>query len=303
MALFKKSSKKNPTKSPKKSLTKGSKKKREPQYYQSAANMSVLNYKVYYLNKMQQVLLFLSGFVVGAAIGYLFYGGIASDEFGNPTTLTMILNITICSITGTITGIAVQPIVVKAIIARRKKTLSAQFRDMLEALSTSLGSGKNVSDSFRAILDDMRIQYEEDAFIIAELEAILAGMNININIEDLLIDFGERSGSDDILSFGNVFKVCYRKGGNINDTVRNTHTILCEKMEIAEDIETTVSANKLEQNIMVVIPIVLIALIKMMSPEFAANFVSVAGIISSTVAIVLFVIAFYVGKQVLDIKV
>ena len=71
---------------------------------------------------------------------------------------------------------------------------------------------------------------------------------------------------------------------------------------IAEDIETLVTSNKMEQNIMIVMPIALIGVIKMMSPEFAANFVTPTGIISTTVSIVIFVVAYFVGKAVLDIK-
>jgi tight adherence protein B len=74
-------------------------------------------------------------------------------------------------------------------------------------------------------------------------------------------------------------------------------------MEIREDIETVVTANKNEQNIMMVMPIALIGMIKMMSPDFAANFVSLTGIIATTVAVALFVVAHFVGKAVLDIKI
>ena len=73
-------------------------------------------------------------------------------------------------------------------------------------------------------------------------------------------------------------------------------------MEIAEDIETLVTSNKLEQNIMIFMPIALIAVIKMMSPEFANNFVTTTGIISTTASIVIFVVAYFIGKSVLDIK-
>jgi tight adherence protein B len=240
---------------------------------------------------------------MGAIVGYLFFGGIGADEFGSPTLLTYILNSTVSVVGGLIAGCAAIPLVTEMVLNKRKKQLNTQFRDMLEALSTSLSAGKNVTDAFRAALDDMCIQYESDAFIVIELEAILSGVESNVNIEDLLEDFGKRSGNDDIYSFANVFEICYRKGGNINDTVRNTHEILSEKMEIADDIETTVASNKMEQNIMIVIPVALIAVIKFMSPDFARNFSSPAGIISSVIAITLFVIAYFVGKRVLSIKI
>ncbi len=284
---------------------KGKKEKKpiEPQYYVSATNIPTYNYKVYHMKVWEKILYFLIAFVAGAAVGYLFYGGIGKDEFGNPTTLTWILDITISGAIGFAAGSAFVPIRTQQIVDKQIRTIKSQFRDMLEALTTNLGAGKNVNDSFYSVYEDMKIQYDEGAYILKELEVIISGLANNIDIEDLLYDFGERSGSDDISSFANVFKICYRKGGNIKDTIRNTHSILSEKMEINEDIETVLTSNKTEQKIMMVMPIALIAIIKMMSPDFAANFTTPAGIIATTVAVGLFVASYFIGRTVLNIKV
>ena len=278
------------------------KKELEPQYYMSATNIPTYNYRVYYMKPLEKMLYFLLAFVVGAAVGYLFYGGIGKDEFGDPTTLTWTLNITIPTIVGLLAGRLFVPLRIKSIIAKKKGELNHQFRDMLDALTTSLGAGKNVNDSFLAVYEDLKMQYDDDTHILHELEVIIAGIHNNIAIEEIIVDFGKRSDIDDIISFGNVFKISYRKGGNIKDIIRNTHSILSDKMEISEDIETLVTSNKMEQNIMIVMPIVLIALIKCMSPEFAANFVSATGLLSTTFSLAIFVIAYFVGKAVLDIK-
>lgn len=275
----------------------------QPQCFVSTTNIPTYNYKVYYMSHVEKIIYFILAFIVGAAIGYLFYGGIGKDEFGDPTTLTYLINnIVSCSV-GCIAGYFIIPIRTKQIIDKQRRTLNSQFRDMLEAFNTSLGAGKNVVDSFLSVNEDLKIQYEEDAFILKELDVIIAGMNNNVDIEDLLFDFGERSGIDDIKSFANVFKICYRKGGNIKETIRSTHDILSDKMEINEDIETVVTSNKTEQNVMVIMPIVLIGIIKVMSPEFAENFTTFTGIISTTIALGLFVVSYIVGRAVLNIKV
>lgn len=284
-------------------MAKKEKKPVEPQYYRSATNLPAYNYKVYHMKPLEKALYFLAAFVVGAAVGYLFYGGIGVDEFGNPTTLTWILNFFFCGVAGFVAGRCFVSIRRKAIIAKRQRMLKNQFRDMLEAISTSISAGNNVTDAFRSAYEDLKIQYEEDAFILKELEIILSGMNNNVDLVDLLQDFGARSGCEDIASFANVFKICYEKGGNIKETIRTTHDILSDKMEITEDIETIVTSNKTEQKIMVAMPIALIGVIKMMSPEFAANYTTLSGVISTTVAVILFVAAYYIGKIVLDIKI
>ena len=278
-------------------------KEQEPQYYMSATNIPTYNYHVYNMKLIEKILYFLLAFVVGAAVGYLFYGGIGKDEFNQPTTLTWILNITIPSIVGIVAGKMFIPVRTKALIEKQQKEISHEFRDMLDSLTTSLGSGKNISDSFISVYSDLKIQYDSDAFILKELEVIISGIHNNIAIEDVLDDFGKRSGNEDIKSFANVFRISYRKGGNIKDIIRNTQEILSDKMNIAEDIETLVASNKTEQNIMVVMPIILVGTIKLMSPEFAANFVTPAGLISTTVGLITFVIAYFVGKQILNIEI
>lgn len=279
------------------------KKEQEPQFYMSATHIPTLNYKVYYMKPMEKILYFLLAFAVGAVVGYLFYGGIGKDAYGQPTTVTNTLDILIPSIVGAVAGKVFLPIRTQQIINKRRKQLNIQFRDFLDGVTTSIGAGNNVMNSFEMVYEDLKVQYPEDAFIIKELEVILSGVHSNIDIEDMLLDFGTRSGNDDIISFANVFKICYRKGGNIQQVVRSTHEILSQKMEIVEDIETIVSGSKLDQMILIVMPIALIAIIKVMSPEFAANFVSVSGLISTTVAIGLFVASYFIGKKLMNIKV
>lgn len=274
----------------------------EPQWFTSVTNLPTYNYKVYYMSKLEKILYFLLAFVIGAVVGYLFYGGLGRDEFGQRTTLSWILDISIPGIVGLVAGRIFVPARTKQIRDKNARTLNSQFRDFLEAFNTSIGAGKNVVDSFHAVYDDMRIQFEEDAFIVKELEVILSGMANNFDVEDLMEDLGNRSGNDDIVSFANVFRISYRKGGNLKDTINTTHSILSDKMEIKEEIETMVSASKMEQTVMIFMPVGLIGIMKSMSPDFAANFATPAGIASTTIAIGLFIVSYFVGRKILNIK-
>lgn len=279
------------------------KKKLEPQYYMSATNIPAYNYNVYYMKPLEKIFYFLLAFAVGAAVGYLFYGGIGKDIYGEPTQVTYVLNILISSSVGMFAGFMYLPIKTTAIMEKKKSDLRNQFRDMLDALTTSLGAGKNVNDSFASAYESLRIQYSDEAAIKDELSIILSGIHNNISLEEILEDFGRRSGNDDISSFASVFKISYRKGGNIKNIIRNTHRILSDKMEIAEEIETVVTSGKTEQNIMVCMPIAIIGIIKMMSPEFAENFVTGTGIMATTFSIGIFVLSYFIGKKVLAIKI
>ena len=95
----------------------------EPQYYSSATNMPTYNYHVYNMPLLEKILTFAVAFAAGAAVGFLFYGGIGKDEFGEPTNVTRVLNILIPSIVGVIAGLLFIPSRTKSIVQKRQKEL------------------------------------------------------------------------------------------------------------------------------------------------------------------------------------
>lgn len=275
----------------------------EPQYYRSATGDETLNYRVYYMSNIEKIVYFLLAFAVGGAVGLLFYGGIGKDEYGDPTTVTMVLNTIIVLVCGFVAGKLFVPIRTEQIQQSRQKKLRTQFRDMLEALTTAMNAGSNVHDAFISVQEDLKNQYEEDAFILRELFIINTGTANGFIMEELLEDFGRRSGIEDIKNFADVFQICYRQGGNIKDTLRNTNEIISDKMMVEEEIETTVSGSKSEQYIMLVMPVLLIGMIKLSSPEFGDNFTTMAGLIATTIGVVLFIASYFVGKKLLEIRI
>ncbi len=279
------------------------KKRKEVKYYQSVTGMRMLNYRVYVMSLPEKLLYVLLACGAGAFVGYLFYGGVGTDEFGRATKVTYIWDLTVMGIFGLFAAKLYLPIRTKQLCIARQNKLKSQFRDMLEAVTTSLGAGKNVQESFLAAYKDLNNQYEQGAYILQELMAINAGLANGINVEKLLADFGGRSGCEDIADFADVFEICFRKGGNIKETVRITYEILSDKMAVAEEIETIVSGSKSQQTLMLFMPIILVALIKMTSAEFAANFTTPAGLLATTAGVVIFIVSYFVGRKVLDISI
>lgn len=269
----------------------------------SATNRQMINYNVYKMTPNEKALYFIIAFIVGAIVAYLFYGGIGKDNYGNPTMLTHILNIVIMVVVGLVAGKVFLKIRNEQIIASRKKKLRTQFIDLLDSLASSISSGKNVPNAFIAAREDLLVQYQPDAFIVQEVDNIISGIQNNIDVGGMLLNFGERSGIQDIRTFGRVFETAYSKGANLKEVVRNCHVILSNKCEIEAEIETKVASNKNEQNLMIFMPIILIAMIKMAGSDFADNFTTPSGILCTTIAIGAFVGAYFIGRKILNIEV
>ncbi len=275
----------------------------EPLYEVSGTNRQMINYKVYKLSANEKTLYFLLAFVIGAAVAYLFYGGIGKDEYGKATMITYICDIVIMAVVGLVAGRLFMPIRKEQIIVSRKKKLRTQFIDLLDSLASSISSGKNVPNAFVAAREDLLVQYPPDAYIVQEVDNIISGIQNNIDVGSMLINFGERSGIQDIRTFGRVFETAYAKGANLKEVVRNSHLILSNKCEIEAEIETKVASNKNEQNIMIIMPIILILMIKMAGSDFADNFTTPTGILCTTIAIGAFVGAYFLGRKILKIEV
>lgn len=275
----------------------------EPLYEISGTNRQMINYKVYKMSANEKILYFILAFIIGAAVAYLFYGGIGKDDYGKATTVTYICDIVIMTVVGLVAGKLFMPIRKEQIIVARKKKLRTQFIDLLDSLATSISSGKNVPNAFVAAREDLLVQYQPDAYIVQEVDNILSGIQNNIDVSSMLINFGERSGIQDIRTFGRVFETAYSKGANLKDVVRNSHLILSNKCEIEAEIETKVASNKNEQNIMIIMPVILILMIKMAGSDFADNFTTPSGILCTTIAVGAFVGAYFIGRKILKIEV
>lgn len=280
----------------------GKKKKvEEPQYILSPINTQLLNYKVYKMSAKEKILYFLGLFVIGGLVGYLFYGGLFQNEDG-ATMATNISNIIVFIGGGILANKVFMPIVNENLRAKRLTKLKVQFRDFLSALATSMSSGMNVNDALICAYNDLCVQYSKDSFIACEVLEMIQGTQNNISMEDTLQNFGERSGIDDISNFGSVFSVSYRTGGNLKDVIKRSADIIGTKMTINEEIETTLTSNKMQLNVMMVIPVVLMLMLKGSSQDFARSYTSFVGVVAVTIALACFVGAYVLGNKIMNIK-
>lgn len=278
------------------------KKVQEPQYVMSALNTPMLNYKTYVMSGQEKFTTFLLAFVVGGIVGLTFYGGQFRDAEGLATTATSVSNLIIFALVGIAACFLFYPMRCKQLQNKRRMELTQQFRSFLEALAVSLSSGMNMSESLVSAYNDLKVEYSDKAYIVAEVKEMVDGLQNNIPIESMMASFGERSQIDDIKNFGVVFEVCYRAGGNIKDIVRRTNDIISEKIEVGEEIETALASNKSQFTAMMVIPVIMMLLLRMMSSSFAAGFATAPGVIAITIAIGLFVAAYKLGQKIMDIK-
>lgn len=186
---------------------------------------------------------------------------------------------------------------------KRKKELLLQFKDLLESLTSSYATGKNTLDSFKDAWNDLEQIYGEQADITRELAIIVTGMESNINVEDLLTNFAQRSGLEDVASFADVFRVSLRQGANIQNIIASTRDVINDKIEIELEIQTIIAGNKNELNIMMVMPLIILVSLGGMGSDMTAASNTRENVVVKLIALGMFYLAYQLGRKYTDIKV
>lgn len=187
---------------------------------------------------------------------------------------------------------------------KRKKELSLQFKDCIQSVCANLKAGYSVENAFRESLSDIRLLYGDACCMAVELSYIVQGMANNVNLEELLLSLGQRSGVTDIREFGDVFAIAKRNGGNITEILMKTSLVIGRKMEIDREIEVLISAKRMEQQIMNLVPFAIIIYISFTSPGFFdVLYHNVLGVCIMTVCLLVYFAAYRLSSKIVDISV
>ncbi len=243
------------------------------------------DYHIYNMRVIDKIIGFLLGFGLSAVVIYVFFRNII---------FVLIVSIFI--------GSKSIRLYKYHLTDKRKNLLLMQFKDLLESLTSSYSSGKNTTDAFKDAYYDMQNIYGTDADIVIELGIISGGIDNNLTIEALLQDFANRSGLDDIQSFADVFDACNRLGANVRTVVNDTRSVINDKIEMEQEIDTMINSGKNEINIMIVMPLV-VMLVLSGSGSMSVTVNTPINIAVKVVALLIFSVAYVMGRKITNIKV
>ena len=244
------------------------------------------DYHVYQMTVQDRIMAGLVGIGIGGIVSWLFFG-----------------NVIVTVLAATAVAVLAQGIYRHNRLEKRKKNLLLQFKDLLESLVSSYATGKNTMESFKAARSDLEQVYGDEADITKELEIIVAGMENNIMIEELLINFAKRSGLEDVASFADVFRVSVRQGANIKDIIASTRDVINDKIEIEMEIQTIIAGSKNELNLMMVMPLIIIISLGGMGSDMTAASNTPVNVAIKLVALGMFYLAYCMGRKFTDIKI
>lgn len=246
----------------------------------------MLNYSEYRLTQAEGFMALVIPGILFFCIGWVFY------------------NHLVISILLALNALFYPQIRCKELIKKRKEQLQIQFKNALYSLSSSLGAGRSVENSFREAVNDLRMLYPDpQTYITKEFQAINLKVENGEPIEMALDNFSKRAQLEDIRNFADVFMTCKRTGGSIVEVIRRTSHIIGEKLEIKQEIQVMVAQKKFESKILGVIPFFIVALLKFGSADYMEPLYHSVGMLVMTVSLILLALCHWMTNWIMDLKV
>ncbi len=190
---------------------------------------------------------------------------------------------------------------VKHQVEKRKRDFVNQFCDYLDSIATSLAVGRNGYESFLAADDDMCALYEKSAPIRYASGRLKEGLKNGRSIPDLLREMAKETDCSSVRTFGEIYQICNTAGGNLRLIVGDTRNMMIEKIAVEQEIQTTLTGPKNELNIMILMPLVILASLRLLGGGIIVD--DTSSMLVNTVALVIFLGSYWMGRNIVSIRV
>jgi tight adherence protein B len=242
----------------------------------------IIDYRIYRMSAKQWVMAFAMAWACIFTVGIVFYG-----DLWIAAALSL-------------AGVFYPQFRRTALMIRRRKQLTEQFKHALQALSSALGAGKSLESAFVEAIADLRLLYPDPrTFIIRELEAINFQVENRIPIEKAFERFSQRSGVEDIGQFGEILTTCKRSGGDLNFVIRRTSDLIGEKLNIEQEISVQIAQKRFESKVLSMIPIAVVGLLKFSSADYMQPLYHDVGRVIMTFSLLLLALSFAWTKRIM----
>lgn len=190
----------------------------------------------------------------------------------------------------------------RTLLERRRKQLSVSFKDLLESLVSALSAGYSMENAMAAAKKDLLLIYEEESLIICELKYMAQKLGLGYGMGQVLTEWGERSGLEEIADFARIYTTAKRTGGNLVAIMRQTGKSISEKIELRREIETMIAGKKLESKFMSAVPLLILIYLQVCSPEFLDPlYEGILGRVVMTGALVIYAVSYLWIKRIINI--
>lgn len=188
-------------------------------------------------------------------------------------------------------------------IEKRKRQLKKEFAKGILLLGDYLRSGYSVENGILKSVPELEELFGKESDLVREWKDASAKLKLNVTPEEIFSDFGKRSQIPEIMEFAELFGTVKRTGGQICEVIGSSAACMTAEFATDEQIETLVTAKKLEQKIMNCMPVGILLYVRITSPDMVSVLYETGtGRILTSVCLVFYLAAVFWAEKLSDIR-
>ncbi len=174
-----------------------------------------------------------------------------------------------------------------------------QFKECILSVAASLRAGYAVENAFLESMSDMRMMFGEECDILGQLKILEKGLRNNETLESILYTMAKRKENTDVLEFAEVFSIAKRSSGNVTETIVIYSSMIAQKLEGIQEIQTLLASKRLEQKVMNVMPFIIVLYLEYSNPGyFSMMFHNWMGVLIMTGCLLGYLFAFALAERI-----
>lgn len=196
--------------------------------------------------------------------------------------------------------------IAETISERGRNSFALQFRDWLYSINNSIKAGMSLEEAIRYSEKDIKSLHGKykKATIVRCIQDTITYLNYGQPVSEALEAFKQIKYNQDVDAFIIAVKTIRIRGGNMAETISMISDMISEKVMLSREIDLMLYGKKLEGRIMVLIPLILVALIFFISPEYMEKmFNTPIGTIIYSVSFCMIAVGYLVSRKIAKIDV
>lgn len=177
------------------------------------------------------------------------------------------------------------------------------FKDWLYYVKGGLSSGKSVEHAVLSCRESFEACVGAGHPILLGLEQVYRGLGLHIPIEECIRRFGEETRVEVIQDFAVVFDIAKKQGGHMAATLERTIQQIYERIDLRMEIHAMISAKKMEQRIMCVMPFGIMFFVGRASGGyFMSLYHNMPGVLIMSACMCLYLVGVWWGEKLTEVQ-
>lgn len=185
---------------------------------------------------------------------------------------------------------------------QKNHKLQMEFLHGIGVLNASLQAGLSMENAWREVEKEIYLLYGESSEFYLEIKEINKKVAHNQPIEKLFLAFAYQRKIESLIQFAELLEYGKRSGNNWKKMIDSTVSKMMEQEEAKQEIEVMVAEKKMEQKVMNIMPLGLLAFLQFTAWDYMeVLYHNWFGIISMTLMLVGYVGFIWFSQRLLKV--